>query len=242
MNETVWNKLEEFPFDDPDSGLTFSDRLARENGWSKRFASLVIEEYRRFLYLCACAGHPVTPSDEVDQAWHLHLCYTESYWTELCEKTLGFPLHHGPTTGGKKERKKYHDWYERTLKSYREHFRSDPPEPIWPSTRVRFEKQQFRRIDTRKNLVLPKGALTLGVFGLLATLFLAGCISQFGSSASAEEGSSVLLFAGFILMLILITVFIIKTGGGGGKGGSGCSGGFGCGSDTGSGCGSGCGS
>ncbi|MEK6230809.1 MAG: hypothetical protein N2A42_03075 [Luteolibacter sp.] len=33
-------------------------------------------EYKRFVALAMLAGHPVTPSEEVDQAWHLHLVYT----------------------------------------------------------------------------------------------------------------------------------------------------------------------
>jgi len=99
MNTALWQKLESFPLDDPSSGLRFSDRLARENGWSAAHSSGVIAEYRKFLYLCATAGHPVTPSDAVDQAWHLHLCYTQSYWDDLCGDILRFPLHHGPTKG-----------------------------------------------------------------------------------------------------------------------------------------------
>ena len=77
-----------------------------QSGWPARmvgpskYTDRVIEEYRKFLYLLASAGHPVTPSDQVDQAWHLHLTYTRSYWEDLCEKTIGKPLHHGPTKGG----------------------------------------------------------------------------------------------------------------------------------------------
>lgn len=99
-----------FPLDDPGAGLGFSTRISRENGWSRAFTADVIREYRRFLYLSAVAGHAVTPSDAVDQAWHLHLCYTRNYWQELCRDTLGFPLHHGPTKGGRDEEAKYADW------------------------------------------------------------------------------------------------------------------------------------
>jgi len=49
----------------------------------------------------------VTPSDTVDQAWHLHLIYTGHYWEELCGKVLGLQLHHEPSAGGAVEGGKY---------------------------------------------------------------------------------------------------------------------------------------
>ena len=67
----------------------------------------MISEYRRFVFLALAAGHPVTPSDQVDQAWHLHLLYTNSYWNRFCGETLGRRLHHGPTQGGASERDKF---------------------------------------------------------------------------------------------------------------------------------------
>jgi hypothetical protein len=94
-NDPLWLKLKDFAFD-PQDALTFTRRLARENNWSPDFSRRVVDEYRRFLFLALRAGHPVTPSDEIDQAWHLHLVYTRSYWEELCRDILGRPLHHGP--------------------------------------------------------------------------------------------------------------------------------------------------
>ena len=76
-----------------------------------------IEEYKRFVFLAMAAGHPVTPLDEVDQVWHLHLCYTRSYWEDLCGEVLRAPLHHGPTRGGAAERARFDDQYRRTLAS-----------------------------------------------------------------------------------------------------------------------------
>lgn len=38
--------IRDFPLDDQDAGLSFSRRLARENGWPKTFADGVIDEYR----------------------------------------------------------------------------------------------------------------------------------------------------------------------------------------------------
>jgi hypothetical protein len=43
----------------------------RANGWSRPFALRAIEEYRKFVFLALVADHQVTPSDQVDQVWHL---------------------------------------------------------------------------------------------------------------------------------------------------------------------------
>ncbi|HYG53188.1 MAG TPA: hypothetical protein VD905_19950 [Flavobacteriales bacterium] len=71
--ETVWQKLLGFEMDDPASPMTFSDRLARDNGWSMEFSLRAIVEYKKFVYLNHVTTHPLTPSDQVDQVWHLHL-------------------------------------------------------------------------------------------------------------------------------------------------------------------------
>ncbi len=121
-----------------DNSQMFLRRLARENRWSLSYAQRVIEEYRRFMFLAIVAGHPVTPSEEVDQAWHLHLMYTRSYWDEFCRQVLGKPIHHEPTRGGPSERERHHAQYERTLASYRQWFERQPPSDIWPTTETRF--------------------------------------------------------------------------------------------------------
>lgn len=48
----LWERLSAFDIDDMGSKLRFSDRLARENGWTKQYTARVIEEYKRFLFLC----------------------------------------------------------------------------------------------------------------------------------------------------------------------------------------------
>jgi hypothetical protein len=93
----VWAALFHYSIGPEDAALHFPDRLARENGWSRTKADRVIGEYKRFCFLAATAGHEVTPSDAVDQAWHLHLTYTRDYWERFCPDVLGRPLHHNPT-------------------------------------------------------------------------------------------------------------------------------------------------
>ena len=136
---------------------SFGERLQRENRWTSEYTSRVIDEYRRFIILAVDAGHPVTPSGDVDQAWHLHLTFTRSYWEGLCAGVLGRPLHHNPSVGGPHERAKFRGWYGDTLESYVRLFGADPPADIWPDVETRFGgAASFVRIDGKRNWVIPK--------------------------------------------------------------------------------------
>ena len=146
-----------FEIDEGVPELSFRDRLARENGWTHGYAQRVIDEYLRFVCLAMVSGHVVTPSDQVDQAWHLHLTYTRSYWDRLCGDVLKRPLHHGPTRGGSAESIKYHDHYERTIASYAKLFGQSPPVDIWPPAEIRFGSDlTHMRVNTARHWVIPK--------------------------------------------------------------------------------------
>lgn len=150
-------KLEQFQLDSPEASLPFSARLARENNWTPAYAQRVIAEYKRFAFLAVAAGHPVSPSEDVDQVWHLHLTYSENYWKVFCPEILGQPFHHHPTRGGEAESAKFDDWYARTLESYKAFFNEAPPVDIWPSPEERKkEKHLFTRVDSVRNWVIPK--------------------------------------------------------------------------------------
>ena len=153
----LWKKLSCYSFDDPQSPFRFSARLARENRWTKEFTQAVLEEYRRFLFLACVCDHQVTPSIEVDEAWHLHMIYTRSYWDDLCLKTLGKPVHHGPTRGGRSEDLRYVEQYQKTLESYAKYFGEVPPGKIWPDASVRFRRDfNAVHVDISRNWVIRK--------------------------------------------------------------------------------------
>ena len=155
----LYKRLQEFSFDRPDTQLSFSRRLARDNNWSQDYTERVIAEYKKFAFLAVVAGHPVTPSDQVDQVWHLHLTYTRSYWQEFCPKVLQTPLHHDPTRGGAGEQSKFKGMYHQTLVSY-EQFFGQVPTDIWSSSNDRFGKDlNFVRVNTQKNWVFLKPSL-----------------------------------------------------------------------------------
>lgn len=166
----LWHRLMDFTVGRTDVALTFVQRLARENGWAPEFAARVFEEYRRFVYLCMVSPWPMTPADAVDQAWHLHLTYSRSYWHDLCRTILGRPLHHGPTEGGPAEGRKYRKNYEATLALYTREFGAPPPADIWPGVDRRFaDAAAFERVNTRDYWVIDKRhAGRLARFGALA--------------------------------------------------------------------------
>ncbi len=90
----------------------------------------------------------MTPSEEVDQVWHLHLTFSRDYWDVWCSEVLGTKLHHDPTQGGPAEQARYRSQYGATLAAYERHF-GLPPEVYWPSTYQRFRHaQRFRTVDT----------------------------------------------------------------------------------------------
>lgn len=153
----LWERIEAFSFDAGPTTYPFWTRLASENGWSTSFTARVITEYRRFVCLAVVAGHQVSPSDQVDQVWHLHLLYTESYWNRLCRDVLGVPLHHHPTTGGTSERAKFDEWYRKTLESYRRVFLEDPPADIWPDPDSRTGgHDRYQRVDIGRSWIIRK--------------------------------------------------------------------------------------
>src|SRR5262245_27945240 len=151
-NSDLWQRIQGFEIDNPSVEFPFSSRLARENGWSREKALEAIEEYRKFIYLICVSPSPVTPSEVVDQVWHLHLLYTRSYWLMLCGVVLGRQIHHEPTRGGTREREKFQRQYRDTLKLYRAEFGTEPPATAWPPLQTRGEdRPAYRWVARRRN-------------------------------------------------------------------------------------------
>lgn len=160
--QPLWERIQQFEMDDVDSDFSFTDRLARENDWTLEYAIRTVYEYKKFIMLILISGHPMTPSDQIDQVWHLHLLYTQSYWNDWCKDTLKFNIHHGPTKGGQTEKDKYKDLYAHTKKVYEQVFQTRPPEEIWPIHEIRFGQINFTRVNRHKNWIIPK--LKVGQF------------------------------------------------------------------------------
>ncbi|MEL6487735.1 MAG: hypothetical protein AAFQ13_11425 [Pseudomonadota bacterium] len=173
FDHDLWKRLAAHEIGPPDASLTFVQRLARENRWSREYAQRVILEYRRFCYLArtAAPGEQVTPSDAVDQVWHLHLTYSRDYWEEFCPNVLGAAFHHGPTAGGSVERARYYEQYAATLSAYEAAFGIAPPSDIWPDAQRRFKVDpQAFRVNPRDVMVIrpARVAAAIGVTAALA--------------------------------------------------------------------------
>jgi hypothetical protein len=127
----LWNRIQQFAIDDPQASVKYSDKLGHHNGWSKEYAGRVIEEYKKFIFLCCVLPQGASPSKPVDEAWHLHLTYTHNYWKEFCNDILGKEIHHYPSKGGPEEKEKHLYWYNTTLEAYRKFFGEEAPPDIW---------------------------------------------------------------------------------------------------------------
>ena len=71
IQSQLYQRICAYELDDPSDEFGFLAHVMRANGWSRLFALRAIEEYRKFVFLALVAHHQVTPSDQVDQVWHL---------------------------------------------------------------------------------------------------------------------------------------------------------------------------
>lgn len=203
-------RIEAFELDEPGVVDTFSRRLARENGWSAAYTGRVVREYKRFLTLAVTTPHVVSPSEQVDQAWHLHVLHAARY-RRFCAEVLGRQLDHGPSDGGA-EHARFVRAYEQTLASYQQRFGEPPPRDVWPDSQRRFGVDlAVRRVNVAEHWVLRKPRLWLRLCEPLAASrgtngrsFLAlGLFSAFacGCGASlAEHASGPSYLSGFLLL------------------------------------------
>jgi hypothetical protein len=243
----LWHKLENFHIGLADARLSFVKRLARENGWVPAYAEQVVLEYKKFIYLIATGNAEMTPSDEVDQAWHLHMTYTQSYWRDLCHGVLGFKLHHNPTKGGHAEGDRFRASYQRTLNAYEQTFSEKPPVHIWPSVQDRFYNAEcFVRVNRANVWIIkkPRVSANLVFLSALAPLSMMACTPIFADKDIwFWLKFAIGIWGIYILAKVLSKWLGTGRGNGGGCGGFGGCGGVGsdnCDSSGGSGC-SGCG-
>ena len=213
--QQLYQRICDYELDDPSHEFGFLAHLMRANGWSRPFALRAIEEYRKFVFLALVADHQVTPSDQVDQVWHLHLLFSDAYWNDFCPRVLGRPLHHHPTKGGQAERDRFHELYRATIHSYRQHF-GEPPADLWPPVDVRFGRDlQMQRGKIRRPVrpwrdwrpwrrwrwSVPMGGLLIGLVVIGSALATAAAETS-NEPASGSEGilwlmASILLAGSF---------------------------------------------
>lgn len=213
MNETqhaLWTRLNAYQLDAVDATLPFSKRLARENNWTLPYAQRVITEYKRFVFLALTSNHPVTPSDEIDQVWHLHLIYTEAYWEDFCKNVIRMPFHHHPTKGGAAEGDKFRKWYAKTKQTYAETFGEEPPSDIWKNEQERFTlAPHYKRINTASHWIIPKPIALMpmsvaAVVMMTMALLVVSCVDESAPTDNKRLGAII----GIILFIIVLSSFV----------------------------------
>jgi hypothetical protein len=217
-------------------GARFEEALAEARGWPLTFAERVTCEYRRFLYLAATAGFEVTPSQAIDEAWHLHL-ELPHYRETLCGQILGRPLEHRPATGEPGEEERHRLQYEHTTALYERVFLELPPPDIWPPAVSLHEPQdQAERLRRRRSR-----------FRIAAGAAVAAAAA---ASAAGQPMAALILLGLAAILAVLSLPFFAGKGRGSSCSGGGCGGGFSgarddadsgssCGGDCGGGCGGG---
>jgi hypothetical protein len=235
----LWEKIKLFQFNEPGIDFSFEQRLARENGWPTEYTRRVIEEYKKFIFLCCISETGITPSDPVDQAWHLHLTFTRSYWIDLCKNTLQKEIHHNPTKGGQQEATRFNNYYTTSFELYKQKFNTDPPADIWHHHQKRFSDINFQRVNLREYWLLRKPSMFYRRMLLLVGICLFALLSIQASNALSVFAVAL---AGIIVVIVVEKLRSKKKK----NRHSGCSAtGVGCASGCGtkhgdSGCGSGC--
>lgn len=226
--------LSHMQIEEPGTGRRFEEVLAERNDWPLPLAERVADEYCGFLYLAATAGFEVTPSEAVDQAWHLHLEWPH-YRQVLCGEILGRPLEHRPGPGSPDDELRYRRQYEETLALYERIFDKAPPRDIWPRPTAFDEEERaaaMRRTGRRK-------------------LAVAGTVTAAAVAAATQTPTLVDLFMAMIVAGMIFSLLVVPSlqprsgrkhagcggacgvdsGDGDGGGGCGASCGGGCGGD-----------
>jgi len=203
---TLLARIEAHPLSAPGDPLAFECRLADDNGWTLGHAVRVVREYRRFLVLTQVAGTPVCPSDDVDQAWHLHLTRTADY-ERFCREVLGRFLHHRPAEPGSDEHQRHRGMYVGTLSLYRRTFQSPAPRDVWPEVDERFSPPAPAPAMLRLPAALQPGWM-LAIAGLLAALALAMLLNRLGVLDASHDVSG----PGFLHFAVPATMLLVVLG------------------------------
>ena len=124
-NDQLWELISNHPMPSDTTGQSFCEQLMKEHRIRRDTALTAIEEYRKFMFLCATREARNVPSKAIDLVWHQHMQHSRDYWDVFCAK-IGKPIHHAP--GG--EGRRHLDDYKATIAAYRSRF-GTPPKGVW---------------------------------------------------------------------------------------------------------------
>lgn len=108
--------------------------------WQRAYCNLALSEYRRFAFLALISDSEITPSEAIDEVWHLHILHTQDYsqFGAACQHFL----HHWP--GMPTNRPQFNKQYEMTREMYRVVFGYDAPQAFWPLQKTSFDVSRPR--------------------------------------------------------------------------------------------------
>jgi uncharacterized protein (TIGR04222 family) len=158
--------------------------------------------------LTQVAGQPVCPSDDVDQAWHLHITRTADY-ERFCREALGRFVHHRPAEAGASEHERHRTMYAQTLTHYRRAFQATPSADVWPGTAERFARPRFS--PTLIELPGPFGHgpfLAVAVGALVIVLAMALNLLGVLDATHAISGPRFLLVALPLTLAVLVLAWL----------------------------------
>jgi uncharacterized protein (TIGR04222 family) len=207
----LWQKIAYYDLDDPKSAHPFSKKLMHEQKLTSTLTQRTIAEYKKFIFLVLVEPQGASPSQKVDEVWHLHITFTKNY-ADFCEQIAGNFIHHNPSKGGAEEVNRHALWYKDTLIAYVRHFDAPPPPDIWdypagflPENYLR-DNSQFTKPTTvwgdswqKTEEPYSMRNFLLGISGLLLLMFLVKPFSFTGPVFL--QFYAILAFFGLILNL-----------------------------------------
>jgi hypothetical protein len=120
----------------------FLDNLMHEQLIDVNTANKWLLEYRKYLVMAYLSDQMISPSEQVDQVWHLHMTYTQHY-RATCDTLVEREFKHAPSSGGSSEGDKFKSIYADTLSFYRAIFLLDAPSDVWEPIDTRFDNKNF---------------------------------------------------------------------------------------------------
>jgi hypothetical protein len=89
----LWHRLEGYSFHERPLTRSLVDHLHEETGHSIDVCYILVEEYRRFMYLVGSTGETLAPSPIVDVVWKMHVQDEKAYFEDFCPRIIGRIIH-----------------------------------------------------------------------------------------------------------------------------------------------------
>ncbi len=160
-DRSLWHRLEGYSFHEYPLTRSLVDRLGEETGHSVDVCYILVEEYRRYMYLVGSTGETLAPSPIVDLVWQMHLEDHKAYFDDFCPRIIGRTIHHPGDFPS------YEDdpAYSRTLDYYAEEFGRAQVQ-FWPDP-------DFATVRMSSILFWISGILAIMLSLLFSSMFFA---------------------------------------------------------------------